>query len=92
VHFQNETFKESEVVLDNNEYVGCTFESCRFVYSGAANPAFEHNVISGDLNLEIRGAAKNTAAVLAVFWSAGRVGRRMVTDLLEDLAEAQQAK
>ena len=38
---QNKTFKDEIVELDGNEFIGCTFHRCQFIYSGGMLPRFD---------------------------------------------------
>lgn len=80
MRFANQQFDNETIVLDDNEYVDCTFRNCKFQYNG------------GDFNIErirfdsleftVGGPAARTVLLLQSLW-AGDVGRRAVLGLLE---------
>jgi hypothetical protein len=83
MRFENQQFDNETIVLDDNEYVDCTFRNCKFQYNG------------GDFNIErirfdsleftVGGPAARTVLLLQSLW-AGDVGRRAVLGLLESSA------
>jgi hypothetical protein len=38
---RNETFENTTIALDNQEFHSCTFRTCRLVYSGGKPPVLE---------------------------------------------------
>lgn len=41
--YQNRTFQNQDVVLDDNEFNGCTLENCNLIYSGSGKVALHNN-------------------------------------------------
>ncbi|MBW1768351.1 MAG: hypothetical protein JRJ65_15055 [Deltaproteobacteria bacterium] len=39
--YKNKTFNEEKILLDGNEYFGCTFNNCEVEYSGGKPPFIE---------------------------------------------------
>lgn len=87
MRFENQTFTNESVTLDDNEFIGCTFNNCHFRYNGGE---FNISRIRFDsMQFTVEGAAARTVMLLQSLW-ADEVGRRAVEGLL-DPARAQAA-
>jgi hypothetical protein len=76
-----ETFDSQEIVLDGQEFRGCTFKDCKLVYSGA--PARVTGCTFNSLDFHLKGPAAETAKFLrGLNRDFGAVGEKMVKDLL----------
>jgi len=85
-----QTFRGQQVVLDNNEYVGCTFDSCTFVYSGVAAFGLSHNSISANCSFEFKDAAANTLTTMKAIYSMGQWGRQQIIATFQTIAPDQK--
>jgi hypothetical protein len=80
VRYERKTFTAEPIVVDDNEYLDCTFEDCSFRYSGGKMDLQRCN-ITGSLNLALAGAAENTARFLRLFMG-NEAGRLAVASVL----------
>lgn len=60
--FENQTFKDTIVTLDYNEFVGCTFERCRILFHGGGFAISKPKMI--DTQFVFREAAQHTLVLL----------------------------
>jgi hypothetical protein len=60
--FENETFKDTIVTLDYNEFVSCTFERCRILFHGGGFAISKPKMI--DTQFVFREAAQHTLVLL----------------------------
>lgn len=65
----NDQFLKSVIEIDGNEYEGCTFISCTFVYRATGLTGFRNCTLSPDCNLTLHGAAGNTINLLRNVYS-----------------------
>lgn len=65
--FQNATFRDDTVELDDNEFEGCEFHNCRLVYRGTASVKFRGCSFFG-YRLVFEGAAQNTLGFLSTLY------------------------
>ena len=80
---ENKAFENETVTLDGNEFIDCTFKSCRFVYAGGE---FNIERIRFDsLELTVEGAAARTVMLLQSLWTH-ELGRRLVLGMLDQAA------
>ncbi len=75
--FEDQAFDSQDVLLDGNEYINCTFNGCKIIFQGVkniglANPTFNACQWSFD------GPAGNTLAFLAMIYSGGGDGQKLV--------------
>jgi hypothetical protein len=79
-------FTRYRVDLDGNEYVGCTFTSCTFVYNGGVDYLLDGNNISGDCRFEFTGAAANTVNTMRAIYGMGPWGRHQILATFQAIA------
>lgn len=84
--YEKSTFTNAQVQLDGNEYIGCTFNSCIFVYQGRDTFSLIDNHISMDCKLAVSGAAANTVGAMKAIYSMGDWGRRQILGTFEQIA------
>ncbi|MBV6417485.1 MAG: hypothetical protein CMLOHMNK_02204 [Steroidobacteraceae bacterium] len=83
MRFEKQEFDAQTIVLDDNEYIDCTFRNCKFQYHGGE---FNIERIRFDtLEFTVGGAAARTVLLLQSLWS-GEVGRQAVLGLLDPSA------
>ncbi|MGE0582858.1 MAG: hypothetical protein AB7P31_12100 [Steroidobacteraceae bacterium] len=89
MRFEQQQFDDETIVLDDNEYIDCTFRNCKFQYNGGE---FNIERIRFDsLEFTVSGPAARTVLLLQSLW-AGEVGRRAVQGLLDRAVEAQRTQ
>ncbi|MGD9599123.1 MAG: hypothetical protein AB7G76_05955 [Steroidobacteraceae bacterium] len=80
MRFEKQEFDGETIVLDDNEYIDCTFRNCRFQYDGGE---FNIERIRFDtIEFTVSGAAARTVVLLRSLW-AGPAGRQAVLALLD---------
>jgi hypothetical protein len=91
MRYDNRKFVGINVELDGNEYVGCTFTSCIFVYRANGRPVvLKDNRISADCNFRFAGAASDTVGMLKAIWNLGEWGRRGIIATFQSIAPGLQ--
>jgi hypothetical protein len=80
------TFTGSRIELDGNEFIGCKFISCTFVYAAKGPVTLSGNDISGDLKFEFAGAAADTLQMLQAIWLMGEHGRGVIIKTFRGIA------
>jgi hypothetical protein len=86
MRFENQTFQNETITIDDNEFAGCTFTDCKFLYSGG-----EFNIDRikfNALELTMEGAAGRTVLLLRSLW-ANELGRQIVLNLLDQRTGAR---
>ncbi|NJO82905.1 MAG: hypothetical protein HC828_08845 [Blastochloris sp.] len=62
--FQNQTYANQSLDVDDNRYVGCTFINCTLNYRGGELPLFDNCVFRGG-SIQLAGAAAQTVRYLS---------------------------
>ena len=78
--FNNSTVEGGRIALDGNEYVGCTFKKCVFVFGGTA-PVKLGKCSFVSCTWEFVGAAAQTIAFLKGLHDQGSGGKAVVDDI-----------
>jgi len=79
------TYKNSTVRLDDNEFVECTFDHCRLIYSGTT-PVSLVGCHLINVGWEFDGPANNTIQFLrGVYHGMGEGGRELVERTFDDI-------
>jgi hypothetical protein len=68
--FENTTFANQRVELDNNEFIGCKFEECDLLYGGGTPPALV-NCSFGRFRVSFKGAAADTLSFITALYHGG---------------------
>jgi hypothetical protein len=77
--------KENEtVVLDGNEFVGCTFQSCKLVYKGGELPRLQRCHFAR-CSWHLEEAAQRTIQFLRGIYHSGPGGRDLIEDTLRHI-------
>lgn len=63
MQFKDRNFKDEDVRLDGNDYVGCRFENVRMIYAGGELPGFERCEFTS-FRFMFEGAADRTVQLL----------------------------
>jgi hypothetical protein len=67
---ERETFADAVIELDGNEFDGCEFTRCHFIYRGGQPPTLVNCSFHG-LDLQFEGSAQNTLVFLAALYHGG---------------------
>lgn len=68
--FEQKTFNNSNIVLDDVSYIECTFNDCQFLYRGGLF-FLQNNTFTGVVNILMDGAAANTMQLLQLLHAGG---------------------
>lgn len=68
--FQNKTFTNENIVVDDNIYETCRFVNCTLVYQGGKTPVFNNCTFSG-LRIQLEGGASQTVKYLSGLYQGG---------------------
>jgi len=84
--FEDQTFVNEKIIVDNNEYVKCKFVDCTFVYEGGKLNIMESNIkCRPDFPLlELKGCARRTIEFLTVMYG---VNPALLDSLIEAIKE-----
>ena len=75
--FEDQTFDSQDVLLDGNEYINCTFNGCKIIFKGGQGTGLVSPTFNAcDWNFS--GPAGNTLAFLAMIYSRGSDGPKLV--------------
>lgn len=79
------TYKNCTVQLDNNEFVECTFDHCKLIYSGLG-PVSLVSCHFTNVGWDFAGPARNTIEFLrGLYHGMGEGGRQLVERTFEDI-------
>lgn len=85
MRFEGKTFVDQEILLDGNEYVGCTFRRVNFVYMAIRPPMLTGNKMES-CTWELSGPAADTFGFLSGLYNGGgEPGRRLVDSTFENV-------
>ena len=68
--YQGETFINTTIELDGNEYDGCDFKNCTIIYRGGELPSLA-NCSFGSPNFIFEDSAQNTLVFLRLLYHGG---------------------
>lgn len=68
--YEGQTFEDMRVELDGNEYRGCTFTRCTFVYRGGGVPVLSGCTVN-EMNFAFDDAAGRTMLFLGQLYHTG---------------------
>jgi hypothetical protein len=71
VEFQNETFTDQQISLDDNEFHGCTFKRCTLEYSGGQPPTIQKCTFEQSPKIIFSETAANTLNFLTTLYHGG---------------------
>ena len=83
---QDQRFDKARVELDGNEFEGCTFTACTFVFSGGGPFRLSNSSLSSECRFEFAGAASHTLGAMSAIYSMGEWGRRTVLKTFQSIA------
>jgi hypothetical protein len=68
--FENTSFSNQRVDLDNSVFIGCRFEKCNLVYKGGKPPSLV-NCSFGEFRISFEGAAADTLSFITALYHGG---------------------
>ena len=85
--YRNETFSGKKIDLDFNQFVGCQFENCEFIYHGAGRVEMSGCKFT-NVTWKFSDCAANTLSFMrAMYHGAGEGGRELVDRVFENLKQ-----
>jgi hypothetical protein len=92
MRYDKQTFTNVIVELDDHEFIGCHFEDCELVYTGAQPPTF-YGCSFVRVMWTFAGAAENTLRFLATMYDmAGDEGRQLIEDTFDNIRHGWREK
>lgn len=85
MRFENEIFKNQQILLDFNTYLHCKFENCEMVIAGVGGGEFAYNELNG-CRFAVTGPAANTLQTLQQWYAQGSPMREIVIAGIEGQA------
>jgi len=67
---ENRVFSNEDITLDDNRFVGCTFNQCRLVYRGGELPTFVRCEFEG-VSIQLEDSAFSTMQYLGALYQSG---------------------
>ncbi len=86
--FEDQTFDSQDVLLDGNEYINCTFNGCQIVFQGVQRIGLVSPTFNA-CNWHFAGPAGNTLAFLAMIYSRGGDGQKLVETILAEIRKGR---
>ena len=80
--FEKERFADTSIIVDGNEYTGCTFVRCQILFSGGALPKLDNNSFM-DCRWVFDGAAARTVQFMTALYSGG--GKELIEATFESI-------
>lgn len=74
--YTNQTFTNQEIILDGNQFEGCTFDNCNFVFSGGVTEINGCNI--DPFNLTFAGAASSTLGFMREIYKGGELEKELI--------------
>jgi len=71
--FEKQTFADTSIVIDGNEYVGCRFSQCEIIFAGGSLPNLTNNSFT-DCRWTFDGPAGRTVQFMKALYEGGGKG------------------
>jgi len=85
MEFNSKHFKNEEIRLDGNTFIGCSFANCVLVYGGGPLPVMINNSIK-DVQWSFAEAASNTVQFMnAIYHGMGEGGRQLIEQTIDNI-------
>lgn len=79
MRIKNEEFNNETIVIDYTQYIGCTFNNCKFIYYGAPSGGFNDCSFNTIKAWDFGGEALNTIEFMrATYHGIGEGGKKMM--------------
>lgn len=82
MQYKDQTFENMDIILDNNEYIGCIFKSCNLHYAGGNSISLENCALE-HCRFTLDGCAANTIGTLSAFYKMGF--RKQIDFIIDDI-------
>jgi hypothetical protein len=82
-------YKDVRVILDNNEFIGCTFEGCTMEYSGTGAVSLVECSFTNVSWVFSGGAEKTLVFLNALYHGMGEGGRKLVESTFDNIRNAK---
>lgn len=67
---KNQSFKNSAVELDDNQFFGCTFQKCKLIYRGGKPPSIADCSFT-EISIAFEDYAQNTLVFMTALYHGG---------------------
>lgn len=88
-HYENQTFKDETITLDNNAFSKCKFKNCTLVYGGGPLVFSDNNL--NDVSWNFIDSAARTIGLMGSFYSSGGESKKFVEILLLEFGKQAAA-
>jgi len=78
----DQLFLEQSIVIDGDEYIGCTFSRCKLVYAGGTLPMLVNNSYK-DCQWAFDGPAARTIQFMGLLYTGG--GKSVIEATIENV-------
>ena len=85
--YENQTFEDQTIQLDENEYANCKFRRCRLQYGGAAVRLKDNDF--SQCTWEFTNAAERTVKFMMALYHQG--GRKLIEQTFENIRQGRLA-
>ena len=83
---KNKIFTEEHIIIDNKQFINCTFNNCDFVYRGSPTGFFSSCNFNTIKSWNFEGEAQNTLEFIAMtYHGIGEGGKKMMENLFEGI-------
>ena len=89
--FEDQTFKDQDILLDGNQYIECTFNRCQIIFKGVESMALNNPTFS-DCRWHFNGPAGNTLKFLSIVYGLGDNGKQLVEAIITSIREGESPK
>lgn len=87
--FTNQTFQNQDVLLDGNEFTGCTFDKCRITFLGIAGHSLSDMKIT-NCSWHFSGPAANTVNFMTALYAQGGESKTLIERTFENIRNGQK--
>ncbi len=82
MEYHNQSFQDTDIVLDGNDYYDCQFANCNLIYRGGEPPDIRDCSFSG-CRVTFEGSAGNTVTFLTKLYHGGF--KRIIEHTLDNI-------
>lgn len=92
MEFNRKQFKNEEIRLDGNTFLGCSFDNCMMVYGGGPPPSMIDCSLNG-VKWSFTEAASNTIQFMsAIYHGMGEGGKKVIEETFTNIRKNMPKK